>query len=101
MSALSGVDLPSYHGDYVSAADRQELASLISGELGPWRLVDDGREQPLDAVLLKIGGYPSHVGTVVRRGLMLHMAFKRTSVIEPYQTGRFSVAGIYRHEAVT
>lgn len=70
-----------------------ELGDLVETE--EWVEVEDAKR--LDVVLMR--ERPWHVGVVVGRGLMLHMPEQRTSVIEPYTTGRHArrVTGLYRH----
>ncbi|MCQ8781728.1 NlpC/P60 family protein [Mangrovibrevibacter kandeliae] len=74
---------------------RLELAREV--DPGAWREVEKGTEQPLDVVLLR--ERPWHLGLVVQRGRMLHMPEGKTSVVEPYTTGRHAsrVSGLYRH----
>lgn len=95
---LRGVELPSYSEDYETAADRRALAALIAGELDPWRAVAPGLEDPFDAVLVREGRFPRHVGLVTERGRMLHVEPDRSSVVESYRAGAIAprVVGFYR-----
>ena len=95
-----GLDLPSYDEGYAGPADRAAIQSLIDGDRSLWVPIERGAERPFDLVLLR--DKPWHVGTVVAPGRMLHVPEGRTSVIEPFTTGRFGrrVEGVYRYGAV-
>lgn len=96
--AAAGIALPSFAGAYADTSDAA-INDLIADNRAGWAIVPQGREKPLDLVLMH--QRPWHVGIVVRRGLMLHMPEEKASVIEPYTTGRWSrrVEGVYRHSA--
>jgi cell wall-associated NlpC family hydrolase len=96
---LRGIDLPSYAERYVTAADGVAIARLIAGQLDPWDEVATGKELAFDAVLLREGRLASHIGLVVRPGLMLHVERGETSRIERYGSGalRHRVIGFYRY----
>lgn len=97
-AAELGVDLPCYAGAYHSAAEAAEIAALIDGAKGwaDWQPVS--AEQPFDAALFRRGAHRSHVGVIVRPGLMLHMA-ETGARIEDYRRPRWSgrLTGLYRH----
>jgi len=95
-----GIDLPSYAEDYVTAADRREVAGLISGQLDPWDRIEEGAEIPGDALLMRNGRFAQHVGVVVPRRRVLHIEMSGvTSRIEPYDHGPLAQrkAGFYRY----
>jgi cell wall-associated NlpC family hydrolase len=98
LAELRGIALPSYSEQYVAAEDRRALSELIAGELGPWREVPDGSEQPFDAVLMREGRFARHIGLVIAPGRLLHVEQGRTSCIERYRDGviRPRVVGFYR-----
>jgi NlpC/P60 family len=98
LAELSGITLPSYSQQYVTAEDREALSELIAGELGPWREVPEGSERPFDAVLMREGRFARHIGLVTVPGRMLHVSQGRTSCIERYREGlwRPRVVGFYR-----
>jgi cell wall-associated NlpC family hydrolase len=98
-----GIELPSYSGAYVTAADREAVSTLIKGGMSDWRPVSAGWERPLDAVLMTEAGIPRHIGIVSSPGYVLHMPPGRDSVVEPYRFGRLKmrVAGFFRHAQVT
>ncbi|MDP3340486.1 C40 family peptidase [Frigidibacter sp.] len=97
-AAELGVELPSYAGAYHSAAEAAEIAALIDGaeDWTEWQPVT--AEQPFDAALFRRGSHRSHVGIIVRPGLMLHMA-ETGARIEDYRLPRWSgrLTGLYRH----
>lgn len=100
--AARGVALPAYADDYVSAADRDDIARLIAGGLGAWREVPAGEERAFDGVLIREAGVPRHIGMVAGPGLMLHMRNEDTSVIEGYRGPRWRrcIDSFWRHEAL-
>ena len=93
------ISLPSYTGTYVSAEEHAEIAALI----------DDGRRSPLwhpvsapeafDLAVFRRGRWASHIGIIVRPGLMLHMAGEDAAKLEDYRTGQWAsrLVGIWRH----
>jgi cell wall-associated NlpC family hydrolase len=104
--AGTGIEIASFADDYSSSADKREIAAIVDGEVSDWLPVAAGAEKPFDAALMKIGsGF--HVGIVVRRGLVLHMPLRGTSVIEPLSRFRTvlaaveGVTGLYRHRELS
>jgi cell wall-associated NlpC family hydrolase len=95
---LRGIELPSYAERYVTGADRRALASLIAGELDDWREVPAGQEARFDAVLMREGRFPRHIGIVTSPGMLLHVSAGETSQIERYRSGLLAgrVVGFYR-----
>lgn len=97
-----GIELRSYDEGYVTAEEREDIAELIAGGTarGPWREValDDARE--FDGIIIRRGGFASHIGIVVAPGLMLHATARRTSCVERYLDGRWrpAIACVLRHE---
>lgn len=98
-SEMLGIELPSYHDQYATSADRKALGSLIAGELDPWTEVAAGDERGLDAVLMRSGRDVMHIGLVAQPGRLLHIEEGATSRIEPYRSGklRHRVIGFYRY----
>ncbi len=97
-----GIDLPSYAGGYLCAAEAAEIDALVRGALdvGPWREVTVARE--FDLVLFRRGPYDAHIGIVVAPGLMLHMMGLDAAKIEALSGPQWArrLRGIWRHEAV-
>ena len=94
-----GIDLPSYAGDYLGAAEMAEIDGLIRGALGagPWIEVTDRAEY--DLALFRIGRYDSHIGIIVDRSRMLHMMGRDAAKIERIDGAQWSrrMCGIWRH----
>lgn len=94
-----GVSLPDYLG-YTSTEERGEIAALIDGaqELPMWVPVT-GPAVAFDLALFRRGRLTTHIGVVVRRGLMLHMADEDCAKIERFDNGRWShrLSGVCRH----
>lgn len=67
-----GITLPDYCG-YGSLAEHAEIAALIDGAATSafWDAVST--PAPFDVVLFRRGRWNSHVGILVRPGLMLHV----------------------------
>ncbi|MGM4891273.1 NlpC/P60 family protein [Tardiphaga sp. 839_C3_N1_4] len=99
MRELRGIELPSYSDRYVTAEDREALAALIADELDPWDEIIAGQEQAFDAVLMREGRFPRHVGIVTEPGRLLHVSAGETSMIERYREGplKHRVVGFYRY----
>jgi cell wall-associated NlpC family hydrolase len=97
-SAGTGIRLPSYADDYQSAADHAETSALFAEGVSDWVKVDTDKAQPFDvAVFLTAGRF--HVGLMVRRGLVLHIPVRKTSVIVPLGRVTGVLDGIYRHSS--
>lgn len=94
-----GITLPAYLG-YTSTEERGEIAALIDGakRLPMW-LPATGPALVFDVALFRRGRLTTHLGIVVRRGLMIHMADEDCAKIERYDGGRWShrLTGVWRH----
>jgi probable lipoprotein NlpC len=93
------ITLPSYLG-YSSPDECGEISAIIDGEkTNPLWLPVTGPAMAFDVALFNRGKFSSHVGIVVRHGLMLHMFGKDQSKLENYDQGRWSqrFEGHYRH----
>ena len=97
-----GLAVPSYVDAYESTLAEDQLGRLVRGELGPWRPVAGGQEQPGDGVLIRMRGQPMHVAVVAGGGRMVHVEQGIDSVLEVYgdRRWRHRVLGFYRHEAM-
>jgi cell wall-associated NlpC family hydrolase len=93
-----GIELPSLAEDYVSPDERAEIAELVEHkqQVGPWYEVAEPQEW--DVAFFRRGKYASHVGIVLRPGLMLHVPFDQ-ACIENYTSGQWAprLTGFYRH----
>lgn len=82
-----GMELPSFGDLY--ATDGREIADLIEAHKGIGAPIPKGTEVPFDLALCRMpyGGelVPWHVGVVVERGKLLHVArYLRSSVVDRY-----------------
>lgn len=94
------ITLPDYLDGYASTEEQGEIAALIAGaqHLPMWVPVD-GPAVAFDLAVFRRGRLQTHVGIIVRRGLMLHVPAAGTSRIESYEAGRWRhrLTGIWRH----
>ncbi len=93
------ITLPDYLG-YGSVEEHGEIAALVDGATAsPLWLPATGNAVSFDIAVFTRGRWASHVGIVVRRGLMIHMVGGDCSKIEGYESGKWGnrLNGIYRH----
>lgn len=95
------IDVPEYAGATVGDAERRELEALMAGEdVDTWAKVAD--PQPFDLVWFRNlrSGDATHVGIVMRPGLMLH-AYRGEGCVVPQdytaRTWSTFLIGVYRH----
>lgn len=83
-----GVRLAAYDG--ISAEEHAEIAALVRHEAASphWRLVE-GPARAFDLAVFRRGGLASHIGIVLRDGLMIHMARMDCAKVEDYSQGPF------------
>lgn len=95
-----GINLPEYTGAYSSADEHAEISALIEGGVQSplWRAVSD-QPSAFDIALFRRGRLSTHVGIVVRDGLMIHMRDEDCAKIETYESGpwKHRSSGFYRH----
>jgi cell wall-associated NlpC family hydrolase len=91
--------LPSYTEDYVSTAERAELAAIFARDCDDWPWCEVTDAQPFDIALFNRAGVMCHVGIVVEPGLMLHVEAGCDSCLERFDGGRWLArfAGLRRH----
>ncbi|MFE3838893.1 C40 family peptidase [Pseudogemmobacter sonorensis] len=93
-----GITLPPYLG-YGSVEEHAEIAALIEGaRLSPfWQAVD--APAPFDIAVFRRGRLSTHLGIVIRPGLMLHMQDEDCAKIESWRGGVWGgrLTGHYRH----
>lgn len=65
-----------------------------------WTQVKNGKEVPGDIISIKIKKFPTHVGVVVKKGLMMHIAENRHTAIESYNSTKWKnrVDSFWRYE---
>jgi len=93
-----GINLPDYLG-YGSVDEHAEIAALIDGaEASPlWQPVAD--PAPYDIAVFRRGRMATHLGIVIRPGLMIHMDHEDCAKVSNYRDGRWGnrFKGHYRH----
>ena len=94
-----GIDVPVYSGVTWSVATSADVARKIEQERVGWTQIDAGQERPGDVILMRLRGYPIHVGIVLGDGMMLHAHDGADVTREPYQSvhWRHRIVGFYRH----
>ncbi|WP_349295230.1 NlpC/P60 family protein (plasmid) [Thioclava sp. 'Guangxiensis'] len=86
-----GVDLPDYLGRYASVDEQSEISALIDGAASsPLWAQRIGPPRPFDIAVFRQGQFASHLGLVIRPGVMLHMVGDDRSKVERYSTGPWS-----------
>lgn len=94
-----GLHLLSYVGDYACAEEQAEVATLIDAESGqsPWSRI--AVPKPFDLLLFRRGRFASHVGIMVSRTRMLHVAGDEQAKIEDVTSARWGKRRIaaFRH----
>ncbi len=94
-----GISLPDYLG-YSSIEEHGELAAVIAGAVvSPLWVPVVGKAIAFDIAVFRRGRLDTHVGIVVRHGLMIHIARDDCAKIESYRSGSWShrLTGHYRH----
>lgn len=95
-----GITLPDYLGSYASTDEQGEIAALISGErTSPLWLPVSGPAVAFDIALFRRGRWSSHVGIVIRHGVMIHMIADDGAKVQGYLDGPYKhrFEGHYRH----
>lgn len=95
-----GISLPQYLGDYASAEEHSEISALIEGAaVSPLWVPVTGPVMPFDIAVFRRGRMSSHLGIVVRAGVMIHMQGEDCAKLADYRSGRWShrFNGHFRH----
>lgn len=95
-----GISLPDYLGAYTSVDERGEIAALIAGEeTSPLWVPVAGPAVAFDVAVFKRGRLSSHIGVVIRHGVMIHMQAEDCAKVESYQAGTWGrrLSGHWRH----
>lgn len=93
-----GITLPEYLG-YASVEEHGEIAALISGATSsPLWLPIEGPAIAFDIAVFRRGRMATHVGVVIRHGVMIHMQDDDCAKVEDYRAGpwRHRLTGHYR-----
>lgn len=99
-----GIEIASYAEETTDAPEREQIASLMAGELvkSPWVDVPPGQEREFDMAVFKRAGIDSHVGVVIEPGRMLHITSGTESRVERFDQGRWKpkLIALHRHESL-
>jgi hypothetical protein len=90
------IELPSY--DEINPTNLKLVSRTIDPDVHHWSPISPGKERIMDGIMMYRG---THVGLVVRRGVMLHLERNCLSTIEPYTAPRWEtcIDGFYRYGA--
>lgn len=93
------ITLPDYLG-YGSADEHGEIAALIAGaETSPLWVPVSGDALAFDIAVFRRGRFSTHLGIVIRHGLMIHMVGDDQAKVQGYTDGPYKhrLSGHYRH----
>lgn len=98
----AGIDLPSFEEyDGTGHQDIPRIAALIDAGLqsGIWHEIAPGSEKPLDGILIRKRGLPTHTGIVLVPGLAIHTVYGAGAIALEYgrPLTRHKVIAFYRH----
>lgn len=101
-NAHSGHVLPAYDGPlwYGPRTPGEPIGQAAEAFAARFAPVAAGEERLFDAVLLRIRGFPMHVGLIIAPGWMLHSQIGADSSVERYRpslTWENRIAGFFRH----
>ena len=96
-----GISLPDYLG-YASVEEHGEIAALIGGAAtSPLWVPVTGEALAFDIAVFRRGRLSTHLGIVIRHGIMIHMLDEDAAKVQGYGDGpwhhRFN--GHFRHHA--
>ncbi len=94
-----GITLPDYLG-YASADEHGEISALISGAAtSPLWVPVTGAALAFDIAVFRRGKLSTHLGIVIRHGIMIHMVADDQAKVQGYADGPYKhrFAGHFRH----
>ncbi len=103
LTVEGGLEVPEYPGPLWygrTKSDPRGIVEAMTAYTEQFSPIEPGQEQPFDGILLRIGGFATHCGVVVKPGVMLHVEQGSDSIIEDYRESmmwRTRVAGFYRY----
>lgn len=94
------IALPDYAGAYASASEHAEIAALIDGAQGSWVAMPNAA--PFDLALFRRGRWTTHIGIVIRPGVMIHMDRDDCAKVADYRAGLWGgrFVGHFRHHSM-
>jgi len=97
----AGIDLPSFSSQYPDplSKDRETIAGLICGNILLFNEVHEEDAEPLDVILFKVFGVPSHVAIFDKPNWMRNVDTNAGVVRERYDSPRWGsrIVGFYRY----
>jgi cell wall-associated NlpC family hydrolase len=97
------IDLPIYDGMDGEKSEAREIAACIHEYKSAWLEVERGSEQEGDIIILRINGWPMHIGVVFKKGSMLHIMKGMNAVLEKYTSPKWEkrIFAFVRHKELT
>lgn len=95
-----GICLPDYLGAYQSTDELREIAALVERDrVTPLWMPVCGPAIAFDMAIFRRGRWSTHVGIVIRHGLMIHMVGDDQAKVQGYMDGPYKhrFEGHYRH----
>ncbi len=94
--------VPAYSENHFTVYDSDEVGQLIAGEIiGSWKRIEAGREMLGDAILIRVAGFPAHIGVVVEPAekKFLHVRAGADSCVDRYDSFMWArrLEGFYRY----
>lgn len=93
------IEIPTFLDEYPTATNFVEVGKLIEDNINIWIKIEQNTRKVGDVVLLRLFGYPVHVGILVDRQRMIHV-FRGTDTCLQKIYGMIwkkRICGIYRH----
>lgn len=98
-----GISLPEYLGDYASVEEHGEIAALIDdGAASPLWVPVEGPAIAFDIAVFRRGRLSTHIGVVIRHGVMIHMQGEDCAKLSNYRSGAWGnrLMGHWRHASI-
>lgn len=95
-----GISLPDYLSSYASTDEHREISALVDrARASPLWMPVSGPALAFDLALFRRGRWSSHIGIVIRHGLMIHMVGEDQAKLQSYTDGTYKhrFDGHYRH----
>jgi cell wall-associated NlpC family hydrolase len=94
------IELPIYKGMDGEKSEAREIAACVHEHISEWIEVERGHEQEGDIIILRINGWPMHIGVIVKKDFMLHIMKGMNVVMEKYTSPMWNkrIFGIVRHK---
>lgn len=85
--------------DYRDTLDRSTISNIYAEESQNWSEISIGAEQPFDLIVLKMMGFPMHVGVVYQKGFMIHCLKDVGTTVVEYNSRLWNkrIVGFYRY----